>query len=668
MLLGRRIGMVPSEKSLLQVLSNNDVVFFIPPYQRNYEWTNEQCDVFFHDVLKTAQQNDNQNKPKHFFGFITFVQIATPFVEPDKLVLVDGQQRITTTMLFLVALRDLIDDENLKKYIETKFLKNNNAINDSEYRIKLKQVETDWESYKKVILGEELTPVEKNSAIAHNYTFFLNKLKQLLQEGYDIKGLLDKGLARFDVITVELQPSINKWENPQEIFESMNSLGKPLSFADLVRNYLLLGMEPDKQTELYKDYWLHIEQELGENISNYIRDYMQYFKKAAFKKATESNYKELYRQFKEKFAGIDAEEILKCLCEASDLYSYLLPNHMVGIDIIDKVLNDLKVMRVTTAYSFLLAILIEWRKQKFTDQDVADIFDAFRIYIMRRRILKITQAENKVFPQFVNRVSELIEAPNKREKMFDILAHQENNLRLPNDVEIKAYLESANFYNFQYCKFYLAMIEEKITRSRPDITETVLQIEHIMPQTLNNQWRMDLGDNADTIHQQYVNNIGNLTLIRYNQELGQKPFSEKKQTYNDKSGLQIARTDIIDCEVWDKNSILRRARWLIGQLLREVLPIPKEMRKTNNFSMNKKRHPLSFNELQLYDEIISFIPDPTIVAKVIDDKHVEFEGRLWKLTPLTKELLERRGQCNNSGNYPGSQYWQYEDVRLADIL
>ena len=142
--------MIPLEIKLLHMLSGNDVTFFIPPYQRNYEWTDEQCSVFLEDVIKTYEANNAGKNTEHFFGSITYFQTDSVFGQPHKLVLIDGQQRITTTMLFLVALRDLLGDDKLGDFINNKYLRNGNVPDASEYTVKLKQVETDWEAYKKI--------------------------------------------------------------------------------------------------------------------------------------------------------------------------------------------------------------------------------------------------------------------------------------------------------------------------------------------------------------------------------------------------------------------------------------------------------------------------------------------------------------------------------------
>ena len=170
------------ENYLLDMLSNNDVTFFIPPYQRNYEWDKDQCLIFLEDIVKTSKSNIKHQYSEHFFGTIVYVQNEPVFGQPNKLILTDGQQRITTTMLFLIALRDTVDDDNLKNVINSKYLKNDNVKTDTEYKIKLKQVETDWETYRNVVLGLELTNEDKESAIYINLMFFKDELMKIKKE------------------------------------------------------------------------------------------------------------------------------------------------------------------------------------------------------------------------------------------------------------------------------------------------------------------------------------------------------------------------------------------------------------------------------------------------------------------------------------------------------
>ena len=659
--------MIPQEKKLLSLLSSNEVTFFIPPYQRNYEWSEEQCKVFIDDIMKTYDRNMSGKQAEHFFGSVTYFQSEAVFGQPVKLVLIDGQQRVTTTMLFLVALRNIIEDKALKDFVDSRYLKNGNVSGESEYKIKLKQVESDWAAYKNIVLEQPLSASEKDSAVYRNYSYFTNKLQDMKDEGKDLRGLIEKGLDKFSVITIELQPDKNEWENPQEIFESMNSLGKPLSLADLVRNYLLLGQSPEKQTELYNKYWLLMEKKLPQKLSDYIRDYMQGDAVRSYPKATEANYKELYSLFKERFRTTAAEDLLKDLEGQAGVYSWIVSGVSCGNKIIDNLLQELRTINVTTANSFLMVLLKNWTDGKLTAQNIVDILQAFKIYCLRRRIIGATAGENKNFPLLVGKVKDLITATDKKEKMFDILSRQESNLRLPNDIEVSRFMETMNFYNFRYCKFVLSLVEEALTKSMPDQADTLLQIEHIMPKKLNDKWEAALGPEAESIHQEYVNVIGNLTLIRHNQELGNKEFEKKLDIYENNAGLQIAKTEITNQDHWGKDTIKKRTKWIIKYILQDVLPIPVSKRKTNNYKAKDKKE-LSFQDLQLIGLDIAFVDDKSIVAHVTGDKEVEFEGKKWKLSPLTKEIQTRRGVANPSGSYHGAAYWEYDGVRLYDII
>ncbi len=657
--------MTPLEQKLLSLLSNNDVTFFIPPYQRNYEWEIEQCRIFLNDVVKTSDSNASGNTTEHFFGTITYFQTEKVFGQPSKLVLIDGQQRITTTMLFLVAFREVLDDDDMRNFIDTRYLKNNNVSGDSEYKIKLKQVETDWETYKKIILSDGMSDINPNSSVYQNYLFFYNKLMSYKKEGKDLRKIIETGLEKFSVITIELEPEMKKWENPQEIFESMNSIGKPLSLADLVRNYLLLGLSANTQNELYNRYWLNIEKTIPRKVSDYIRDYMQAIKSTQYPKATEKNYKVLYSIFKDIFSTKDSKDLLKDLYENAELYSFIVYDKTTGDKHIDHELSDIRRLKVTTAYSFLLVLLKYWKSEKISSQGVTDILSAFKIYCIRRRILGLTKGENLGFPTYVDYLDDIAEADDKKQKMFQILSNQANNLRLPNDDEIKDFLDTMNFYSFNQCKFILALIEEKLTKSRPDLNDDNLQIEHIMPQKLNAEWIRELGSDSE-VHHELVHKLGNLTLIRHNQELGNKSFAEKKIIYEKNAGLQIAKTLIIDQDRWYSSTIYDRQDWLRDYLLKEVLPIPDSMRNANNYKYENS-YRLSFNELNLVGSYITFCDDKSIIVRVVNDKEVEFEGEIWSMTAITREIQTRRGRVNNSGSYQGARYWEYNGTKLIDL-
>ncbi len=668
--------MEPRYCKLLDLLSNNDVTFFIPPYQRNYEWTRDQCSVFLDDIIKTAINNQNGVDSEHFFGTLTYYEEKHVFGEPSELVLIDGQQRITTTMLFLIAVRECIDDEKIKSYIDNKFLLNTDSQTEKgEYKIKLKQVETDWESYRKLIINTKDESIDKTSYISQNYSYFLKELTEN-KEKYNLTKLISDGLGKFSIVTIQLQPELKKGENPQEIFESMNSLGKPLSLADLVRNYILLGFSSTEQEKNYKAYWLHMERVIPGRISDFIRDFMQAKDKKPYKIAQESNYKELYREFKSsslEFSAVTTKaqystELLKELSEFSDLYASITSDVTTGSKVIDKVMQNIRSIKITTAYSFILVILNEWKHGTITENETADILDALFIYGMRRRIIGDTNFESKFFPVLAKKIDQLIKASDKKLEMFKIFSSQEEKARLPNDIEVGVQLKEMNFYAFSNCKFMLSLIEEHLTKERPRQDDKLLQIEHIMPRKLDKKdWLDVLGDDAEEKHKKYVNRLGNLTLIRHNQELGNKAFKEKKEVYENKAGLQIAKSKIIECDIWDIEAIEARGEWLKNLILDDIIPIPEEMKKLNNYSIKESRG-LNFLELQMIGVTITFIKDPKITAKVVGKAEVEYNGKRTRLSPLTRELMEQRGEGNKSGAYQGAQYWEYEGLKLADMI
>lgn len=659
------------DNQILKLLSNNDVTFFIPPYQRNYEWDEEMCEILFKDIEKVANNRNTQ----HFFGTVIYYAESTILGQPDKYILVDGQQRLTTTMLFLIAARDCITDESLRNTIDSKYLKNNNVSGDVEYKIKLKQVESDWKAYKKIILGEELDESDKKSTVIKNYRFFKSKLEKFEQD--KVRDLIEKGLVNFNIVTIQLEPERNHWEKPQEIFESMNSLGKPLSLADLVRNYLLLGKSSAQQNNLYHNFWLKIEQNLtGENntfsVSAFIRDYMQLVDISSYKKATDTNFKELYRDFKDLFDNENHEQLINKLAEYSNEYSTLAGYKKSGNIKIDQKLIDLRTLKVSAFHSFILGILHLRTEHKINEDDCLSILDAIFIYVARKSILGTRKSENKDAALLAKYFNELVSATNKKDKMLQIFSNQTFSMRLPNDNEIQQFLlsEKSNFYNFESGKFLFSLIEENLTKNRPSLTDKILQVEHIMPQTLNETWKNELGDNFKTIHDNFLNNIGNLTLIRHNQELSNRSFKDKKEIYENNAGMQIAKNKIIDQDNWGVERIKKRAEYLVGILIDKILPISAELKTSNNYSSEKKSigNRLSFESLDLIGKSIVYFDDVTIVAEVIGNKEVKFEDKIWKLSPLTCEIETRKSRKTLSGSYWGVNMWKYEGRTLEEWM
>lgn len=658
--------------NLLDSLSNKDITFFIPPYQRNYEWSEGTCQVFFNDVKRVADSNTSGTYAEHFFGSIVYVIEEAGFGVPDKYILTDGQQRITSTMLLLMALRDSLVSEDYKQSIQRRFLVNERTKEDSEYKIKLKQVETDWEAYKTLALGLEVPEPLKNSAVFQNYSFFLRETSGL--EESEIIGLLEKGLSKFSIISITLEPDRNPWENPQEIFESMNSLGKPLSLADLARNFLLMGMSAEEQTNLYQKYWLTLENRLPGKLSEFIRDWMQADQHKSFKVAKEHNFKELYGQFKSTSGSGNVEDVLKELVSFSRPYAIVSGLEPSGNSHIDQLIADLRQIGISPAYSYLAELVSAWQREALSTSAMQLTLESLRTYILRRRIIGASTAENKFFPSLGGRIGVLCGSSDLRDELFSQLSSQEYALRLPNDDEVAARLETMNFYNFgasrTYPRMILSLAEERLTKARPQWDDANLQVEHIMPQTLGPSWREQLGVDADEIHRKFVNQIGNLTLIRHNQELGNKPFSDKKELYQNNSGLQITKTWVVDNEVWGEEQIERRSSLLIDYILDAVLGVPNSFKHSSNWKQaNDVEVQFDSKEImnQLIGQEIAFISNPRITAKIMSDSKVYFEGKEWSLGPLTKEIKKRSGSVSELSQFHGASYWTWDSIRLSEL-
>lgn len=583
--------MIPSKTKLLDLLKHNDVTFFIPPYQRNYSWTELQCQTFLSDLEKTYLDNKSGKNIDHYFGTITLLQDKGSGFGPTRFTLIDGQQRITTTLLFLIALRDVLDDAHDKMMINGKYLTNGVSLNeDDKNKIKLKQAENDKTIYTKIVLKEDIEKDESETLIYKNYKAFKNALLYYKLRGYNLIEFLFNSLGRFSIVTIELEPDTNDGEDPVAIFESMNSTGKQLTLSDLVRVFILGPLDEETMVRNYNKQWLHIENLLHDKIPDFIRDYMQMESGKHLPKATENNSKYLFKRFKEEYINENREVLLSKLEEAAICYSYLASIKNTEEFEIDHRIKELNQLGVITAYSFLLKLFLLWKNDVLTKEDLLMFLNTVKIYYLRRRLVKESAAEQQFFTKIASEINKIVglSTSEKKNWLFEQMATQDYRMRLPNDIEIADRLETMNFYNFKHNRFYLCAIENLITKGNVDLKDKNLEIEHIMPQTLTEDWKQMLGDGYERIYNTNLNVIGNLTLIRHNSELGNRSFSQKRDIYINKAGIQIAKTKIIDNDVWNEDAIKERTRWLTFIIVNELAPIPEKMRLSNNYVQQNK--------------------------------------------------------------------------------
>lgn len=578
--------------SINDVLAKNATSFFIPPFQRAYAWGKPEIERYFSDVTRIIDSELNKkqkDKLEHFFGTLVIKEEKAGFA--NKSVIVDGQQRLTTTLLFLIALRDSETEQENIDFINLNFLKNNTST--FQDKIKLKQVTKDWDSYKSLVNGEEANP----GVIKIAYELFKKIIREKRKLNPEVKlEHYITAIQRMNVAVIFLDERPFKGEDPQIIFETLNSLGKPLSLSDLVRNFVLLKMDSDSQSHIYEKIWHpKIEEVFDNNSSKFFRDYLQYKKATSLKVVSDNNTKELYQQFKDyvdkSFEKHD--DFIDDIVRYVKCYKWIITE--INSDIISQDSNSDKeikeLLRIifhdvkSEAFKPLVLGLIEYHQYnvnelRLSDQVLISTLRSIKTYLIRRRILGLTQGENK---NIVTLSKKICDIARGKSSMLELLTNMIYRLRLPNDTELSNSLKSMNFYKglSKYSKLILGKIEENNTKVAVDFRNKKVTIEHIMPQKIGKEWKSELGDNFDDIHKTYLHNIGNLILTEFNSEIGNKPFAEKKQKL-ETSSLNY-RLDIIKRKHWNKQSILEHQSNMIKWLL-ETFPLPEELKEASNWN------------------------------------------------------------------------------------
>ena len=584
--------MQTQNQSISDVLAKNATSFFIPPFQRAYAWGKPEIERYFSDIMRIIDSeldNKQHDKLEHFFGTVVIKEESAGFAK--KSVIVDGQQRLTTTLIFLIALRDFEPVDENKEYITQTYLKNNSST--FEDKIKLKQVTKDWETYKALVNKEE-----SNSGIIRNaYQLFLKMITDTSRKnGNIVFEHYIKAIQRMNVAIIFLDERPFKGEDPQIIFETLNSLGKPLTLADLIRNYVLLNMDSKKQSDIYERIWHpKIEAILNENTSYFFRDYLQYKAARSIKVVSDNNTKEIYQSFKEfveqQFASHN--DFITDIVRFVIWYKWIITEIITDTislnqskdreikELIRNIFHDIK----AEAFKPFILGLLEYHQQgfngiKMSDEMLISILKTIRTYLIRRRILGLTQGENKNIVLLSNKIEELVKANTT---MLDLLSDVFYRMRLPNDDEMTTALSTLNFYELkQYSKFILGKIEENNAKVSVPFRDTKITIEHIMPQKIEDTvWVDELGTDFDRIHKTYLHNIGNLILTEFNSEIGNKSFADKKHKLNT-SSLNF-RLDVIKREIWNETSIKEHQTNMIEWFL-DTFPLLSTYKHKDNWN------------------------------------------------------------------------------------
>lgn len=489
--------------------------FVIPIYQRVYSWEKEQCKQLWDDIIKTGG-NDQMNG--HFIGSIIFVHDGTYSTNHNELLIIDGQQRLTTITLLFIALRNYLNDEDefLKKFsrqkIRNRYLINSDEKGDKKFKLILS--EPDKDTLLSLIDENRRKPSEPSLKIMENFRLF----EEWIRKNTGKLETIFKGLEKLMVVEISLERGK---DNPQLIFESTNSTGEDLTQTDLIRNYILMGLEPEKQEIFYKKYWRAVEEDFKQNkklFDQFVRHYL------TIKTREIPNINKVYAALKDyrQKEGIGIEVLLQDLQKYCGYFCQIAFKKEADKDL-NKALGFLVDLEMDVIYPLLLELYSDYSDGVLSKADFIPIIALIESYICRRAVCGLgTNSLNKVFPSFTKHIQ-------KNEYFESLKAHfgyLTEKQRFPNNDEFKDCFITIDFYKFKKREYFFERLENFERKERVYTHEYTT--EHIMPQTLEEEWEKDLGENFQAIHDKYLHTIGNLTLTGYNTEYSNKSFQEKQ--------------------------------------------------------------------------------------------------------------------------------------------
>lgn len=560
--------MKASENQLLKFLQTG-MQCVIPIYQRTYSWKEDQCEDLWIDILNAGRNNSVKS---HFVGSVVYVQdglyqaSATP-----QLVVIDGQQRLTTITLLILALAKSIENSGADLYINeqekisAKKLKNLYIFNPNEEDTPLYQKLILTQSDKDTLISlstDQRLPSEYSVRISENFEFFLEKF-----ESVDLVDVY-RGLQKLMVVDISLDRTN---DNPQLIFESLNSTGLELSQADLIRNYVLMGLPPDIQSKIYKEYWYPMEKRFGHAeysrlFDRFMRDYL------TLKLNRIPNIGEVYQEFKQFSPDVaNIQTTIKDIDSYSEYFTNMALEKESNLTLLNR-FKSINQLKVDVVYPFLLEVYADYGSALISLDDFCEIIELLESYVFRRAICGIpTNSMNKTFAT----LSKEINKSDYLDSFKAALLLKDSYRSYPSDSEFIREISRKDIYNFRNTNYLLTKLEN-FGHPKEPINIGNYTVEHILPQNeeLNDQWRSSLGDKWRDIQLTYLHTLGNLTLTGYNSELSDKSFKEKQQMSGGfKFSPLFLNAGLADLEIWNEEAILSRAEKLSKASVK-VWPFP----------------------------------------------------------------------------------------------
>ena len=505
----------------LTKLTDGRVRYVIPVFQRDYSWTEEQCAQLWNDILEVASAPP---AARHFFGSIVYAPKDDTAATLPRWLLIDGQQRLTTVTLLATALRDHLDEIGYNNpylssgTLDSQFLRN--ADLPVVERPKLVLRRHDHDTLHALLEGVELPP-KASERIRENYQYFRCHVRSVDVDPHTIHA----GIMRLEVVDVALQAH----DDPQSIFESLNSTGLDLSPSDLIRNFILMRLPEDQQTRLYEDIWYKIEVLFRGNehtFDNFARGYVAFKTQATKQDRSDA----IYHSFRRSFASFceTARGLDEALIEIRRYAEYYAAFSLGRGNPDRRLLTPLKQLRRLVDVPAILVMRLfdcHDRIETLSTKEFAEALALLESYVFRRAICGLqTRGYWSVFATLAHRIDK--ERPLESLKIY--LARQSDNYRFPHDQEFQVQLEKQDIYRKRVCRILLERLENHNTKERSDTSE--YSIEHIMPQNerLPEGWREMRGPNWKTIQEEWLHRLGNLTLTAYNSEISDRPFETKK--------------------------------------------------------------------------------------------------------------------------------------------
>ena len=555
---------------LIKFFDGSDKRFIIPLYQRNYDWKEDNCEQLFQDLLKMH----HSDRKSHFFGsIVSSIQSGTE----DRFI-IDGQQRITTVSLLLIAMVNAFKvgdiqatdgklvDKIFKRYLVDEY-------QEDERKVKLKPIKKDMDAFD-ALLYKPKEQYLKGSNVTRNYEFFYDKI---VKSGLTMDELFET-IKKLEVINIKLDED----DDPQLIFESLNSTGLDLSEADKIRNYLLMSLAPAEQDDLYTRYWNPIEESTKYDPSSFVRDYL------TMKQGKIGRIDKIYFIFKEYAENerIGRAELLEEMHHYAKIYSQI-DNANMGTEKINRKLNQVRTLDSTVAYPFYMAFFDYAEKNGLSDEEKYRVLDIVEAYWARRIICNLpSNALNKVFATLhrdvLNNMNKAVEGtnPTYTDVLIYLLLKKGRSSVFPKDDEVKEDFATRQVYKMpaNLRMFILERMENRDSKECHDVvkqlTEKTISIEHIMPQTLSEKWKDALGEEWERIHQQYLHTMANLTLTGYNSQYSNLAFLEKRDMekgFND-SAFRL-NNYVKSCNQWTEVEMKQRQHDLLEVFMR-LWPMP----------------------------------------------------------------------------------------------